>query len=260
MAARLIRLCEAHGVHRNQIPRFVGHALTLQDVQDDASVLAKLDEPLLEHVCARFAIRREWLDGAHAQIHPQHRFYKSPQEFSAFITALRSANPNGSLSGVVLAPNDHVPNAEALLILQETIGAIGERSIYRYHVCDGWPFSYWKARAYLAACIAIAWRHHVYIHGRCAPADAIARLASGTTLLGWQGEGIWTFGMKQWHPEDMALRPDAFLDGIDPEENHFGLRAGLQLWLELERDGFMELGLGKSARPLFTQALARWAS
>jgi hypothetical protein len=43
IATRFVRLFESHGVHRNQIPSFIGHGLTLQDIQDDTSLLAKLD-------------------------------------------------------------------------------------------------------------------------------------------------------------------------------------------------------------------------
>ena len=78
VAARFVRLFETHGVHRNQIPRFFGHGLNLQDMQDDATLLAKLDEPLLEAACEMFAVRREWLDGAETQVHPCHEFYKYP--------------------------------------------------------------------------------------------------------------------------------------------------------------------------------------
>jgi len=44
VATRFIRLFESHDVHRNQIPRFFGHGLLPKDVQDDASLFAKLDE------------------------------------------------------------------------------------------------------------------------------------------------------------------------------------------------------------------------
>ena len=71
VVARFVRLFETHGVHRNQIPRFFEHGLTLKDVQDDASLLAKLDEAMLEAACALFAVRREWLDGAEKQAHPE---------------------------------------------------------------------------------------------------------------------------------------------------------------------------------------------
>ena len=70
VAARFIQLFEAHGVHRNQIPRFFGHGLTLIDLKDNASLLLKLNEEMLEGVCQLFAVRREWLDGAEKQISP----------------------------------------------------------------------------------------------------------------------------------------------------------------------------------------------
>ena len=84
VVTRFARLFESHGVHRNQIPRFIGHSLTLKDVQDDASLLAKLDEPLLEAACEMFAVRREWLDGAEKQAHPDHDFYKHPEDFARY--------------------------------------------------------------------------------------------------------------------------------------------------------------------------------
>lgn len=82
VATRFVGLLESHGVHRNQIPRFIGHGLTLTDVQDDTALLAKLDEPLLDAVCTQFAVHREWLDGAGPQIHPVHDFYKQNVELS----------------------------------------------------------------------------------------------------------------------------------------------------------------------------------
>jgi hypothetical protein len=79
VATRLVRLFESHGVRRNQIPRFINHGLTLKDVQDDASLLPKLDEMFVAAVCERFAVRREWLDGVESQIHPCLDFYKNPE-------------------------------------------------------------------------------------------------------------------------------------------------------------------------------------
>lgn len=257
VAARLVRLLESHGVHRNQIPRFIGHGLTLRDVEDDAALLAKLDEEILEDACARFAIRREWLDGAETQAHPCHDFYKHPEEFLRFVDTLRANNPEGQMGGALIVPNERIWEDEALLILQETIGHVGDKPIFRYHLCNGWIFSYWKARAYLTACTAIAWKRGIYIHGIRISKNQIGPLAQGETLLGWKGEGIWDFGHKTWDPEDMALRPDVFLEGIDPEQDNFGIKSGLELWLELEERGFMDIGIRQNTRPLFQQELAK---
>lgn len=258
VASRFIRVFESHGVHRNQIPRFFGHGLKLQDLQDEASLLAKLDETALEDLCERFAVRREWLDGAEPQVHPCHNFYKEPRGFLRLVETLKRENLEGQFSGIVLAPIEKDHDAEALLILQESIGFVGEKLIYRYHICNNWTFTYWKARAYLTACIAVAWNHQIYVHGIYTSKKQIAALSEGHTLLGWKGEGVWSFGVKRWDPEDMALRPDAFLNGIDPERNNFGIEAGLKHWLELEHQGFMNTGSGKTVRPLFEHELGKY--
>ncbi len=145
-----------------EIPRFFGRELRLEDVQNNTSLLPKLDEHHLDALCRLFAVRREWLDGADKQPHPMHSFYKRPRDFAAFINNLQLANPDGELSGVVIAPEDSCEGV-ALIILEETIGWVGEKPIFRYHLCDEWPFSYWKARAYLTACIAIAWKVQVLV-------------------------------------------------------------------------------------------------
>lgn len=255
---RFIRLFESHGVHRNQIPRFIGHGLALEDVQNEDRLLAALDEPLLEATCERFAVRREWLDGAEEQIFPRHRFYKTPEDFSEFLDKLRSGNPDGEMLGVVVAPGESDWTAEAVLILQEPIGYLGDKPVYRYHMCDTWAFSYWKVRAYLAACVAIAWKRNIYIHGIHMPGQDIMQLAEGHQLPVWGGEGIWALGHKTWDPEYMALQPQAFLDGVDPERDYFGIESGLRLWLELEEMGLMDAGFPCNARPLFEKELAKY--
>ena len=261
VAVRFVRLFESHGVHRNQIPRFFGHSLTLKDVQDDASLFAKLDETILETVCKRFAVRREWLDGAESQIHICHDFYKHPEAFTDFIEHLKANNPDGDLQGVLIAPNERDWQAYALVILQETVGSVGDKPIYRYHLCNNWAFTYWKARAYLTACVAIAWKHKVYVHGIYMPKKEVNRLAEGKTMLGWQGEGIWELGHKGWDPEDMALQPEAFLESVDPEHDNFGIKSGLGLWLDLEQRGLMATGFPvPNARQLFQQELEKFST
>lgn len=258
VAARLVHLFEAHGVHRNQIPRFIGHGLTVKDVKDEDSLLAKLDEPLLDATCEMFAVRREWLDGVDQQVHITHDFYKYPKEFARFLDTILNTEDSGSIIGVVIAPEEKNWDAHALLILQETVGHIGEKAIYRFHICNNWAFTYWKARAFLTACVAIAWKRDAYIHGISMPVEEIRRLESGNTLLGWSGEGIWELGHVTWHPEDMALKPDTFLKYVNPEKNKFGIRSGLELWLALAEEGLMDAGLGTQPRRLFEDELRKY--
>lgn len=258
VATRLVRVLGSHGVHRNQIPRFVGYGISVKDVESDATLMTALTEEVLEGVCARLAIRREWLDGADSQVHPYYDFYKRPSEFLAFVEELKEKNPDGEIAGVVIAPVESELGADALLILQETIGHVGEKPIFRYHLCNNWGFDYWKGRGYLTACIAICWKRNIYVHGIHKTKAEIKQLAWGETLLGWQGEGIWELGHTTWHPEDMTISPEEFLRGIRAEQNNFGIKSALRLWLRLDEQGFLDSGLGGSSREAFEQELAKW--
>lgn len=241
LGSRFVRLFESHGVHRNQIPRFFGHGLTVKDVQDDQSLLGKLEEPLLEAACEQFGVRREWLDGAEPQVYACHDFYKKPEEVLPLLNALREANPEGELDGILIAPEGR--EGEALVLLSERIGWIGDKAIYRYHLCNNWLFEYWKSRAYLTAFIAICWKSGVHIRGTYLPEQEIKRIVSGETLVCAEDGDPGVHGSRLWHPEDMALKPEAFLSGVDPERHQFGIKSALQLWLDLEQQGYMDCGL-----------------
>ena len=257
IASRVIHIFEAHGVHRNQIPRFFGHGLTLEDVQRDECLLPKLTDALLDEVCKTFALRREWLDGADENAYEVHRFYKHPEDFASFIDDLKTENPDGVIDGVVIAPVERVGEVRALLVFEEQVGWVGDKPIFRYYLCDEWAFSYWKCRAYLAACVAIAWSKQIDLKGVTAKSKDISRLAEGATLMAWSSAPIPLIG-KRWYPEDMCLKPEVFLDGIDPEQQRYGVRAGLALWLDLHSEGWMETGLSmyekSNVRALFEGA------
>tara|TARA_R110001599_G_scaffold64023_4_gene179602 strand:- start:289500 stop:290378 length:879 start_codon:yes stop_codon:yes gene_type:complete len=243
---RFIRLFESHGVHRNQISRFFGHGLTLADVQTDASLLAKLNDSMLDDACRLFGVRREWLDGADDQIYQQHHFYKYPKDFIDFIASLKFNNPEGQFEGMVFAPDTDVGDDEAVLIIRESVGFIEDRTIYRFYICDTWVFVYWKCRAYLTACIAIAWKNSIYVQGRYIPRKYIEKIISGTFLLASAGDYVFSDkATSRWHPEDMALYPKAFLHRIDPERDNFGIQAALSTWVELSDQGFMDTGIGE---------------
>jgi hypothetical protein len=241
VSSRFIRLFERHDVHRNQIPRFFGHGLTVQDVRDEASLLSKLDDPLLDAACSLFGVRREWLEGAESQVYPCHDFYKRPEDVAPFLKVLKESNPDGRLNGILIAPTEQQGNA--LIVLDEVVGAIGEKPIYRHHLCSNWLFDYWKSRAYMTACVAIAWKHGVCIRGSYLPSKEIKRIVAGEALFQSEDGGAIDRSGKPWYPEDMALKPEAFLSGVNPEQNRHGLASALELWLQLEENGYMDTGL-----------------
>ena len=256
VATRFLRLFESHGVHRNQIPRFFGNGITLVDVQSEEVLLRMLNDQILDAACQLFAVRREWLDGAEPQVHPLHDFYKQPERFRYFIRSLKAANPNGNLRGTLYFPCEKRAH-EALLILEECIGSIGEKQISRLHLCNNWSVTYWKSRGYMTACVAIAWRDKAYINGRDLPAKDIDRLGSGEVLLGWGGEGL-PMGSALWHPDDMALYPKKYLERVDPERHKFGYAFALKLWLDLAEEGYMDIGIDKNSVELFKRELTKY--
>lgn len=241
IAHRFLTLFESHGVHHNQIPRFFGHGLTLQDVQTYQKLSEKLSDDHLDAACELFAVRREWLEGAETQIYPIHDLYKHPENVEPFIAMLRSDKPHGQLRGELLTSEN---GRDALLVLTEIVGEIGDKPIMRYHLCGDWIFDYWKSRACLTAFVATAWRLDVYISGHKLARECIQPLCTGETLLTRTGEPIWETQVIRWHPEDMALEPSAFLLGVDPETNSHGIKEGLKLWLSLADQGFMCTGFG----------------
>jgi hypothetical protein len=170
-----------------------------------------------------------------------HDFYKKPEEVLPFLNALREANPEGNLDGILIAPEGE--KGEALVLFSECIGWVGDKAIYRYHLCTNWLFDYWKSRAYLTAFIAICWKRGVHIRGTYLPEMDIKRIASGEMLVCTEDGSPGVGGSRLWHPEDMALRPDEFISGVDSEEDQFGIKSALRLWLDLEHQGYMDTGL-----------------
>lgn len=242
VSSRFIELFEAHGVHRNQIPRAFGHNLTLADVQSDSHLLANLNEEILEDACSLFNIQRAWLDGADKQVYPTYDFYNNPNGFKEFIEKL-TPDSEHKISGVLLTPREGDNERTALLLIQQIIGYIEDRPYYRYYLLDNWQFSYWKSRAYLTSCIAHCWARKVHIFGLSVSGKFIESISDGQILLSWGKEGIHYLKGKKWYPEDMTIRPEIFLNGVDPERKNFGLKAGLKMWINLESEGHMHSGL-----------------
>ncbi|ENM5760153.1 hypothetical protein ACQ902_003959 [Vibrio mimicus] len=69
LSTRLVTAFEAHGVHRNQIPKVLGFELTVNDVFSDEKFLSVLTEEVLDSACNLLGIKCDWLDGASKQVH-----------------------------------------------------------------------------------------------------------------------------------------------------------------------------------------------
>lgn len=259
ISSRFIELFESHGVHRNQIPKFFGHGLTIKDVQDEDNLIEKLNDEILDDACKLFAVKREWLDGAQLEVYEAHDFYKYPGEFLTFIDELKLANPEVHFSGELYATLDKYSYAEAFIVIREPIGYIGDNPIERYHLCGTWSFSYWKSRGYLAACVALAFRRGIVLHGIFAKQKDIKKIATGEVLLPSKS-GLTKLYGKRWYPDDMATDPDVYLNGVDPEYRKFGITSALKLWLSLYEQGFMKIKHHENPQPLFQEKLNKLIS
>lgn len=254
VASRFVQLFERHGVHRNQIPSFFGHNLTVAIVAKDDILLPKLTEEILNAACELFAVRREWLDGVDTQIYPLHEFYKDPEGFYEFIVNLKNQSA-GRVGGILFASDSPLrDNDDAVIILEEVIGSVGEKSIYRYHLCNGWFFNYWKSRVYLTACIAIAWKQEVYVHGRKLPFKKLQGYLEGEQFLGEHFDGL-GYRSSMWHPEDMACNPKNLLEGLHDLFHDGECQKTINLWLALAENGWMDTCLNPAPIEKFQQVL-----
>jgi hypothetical protein len=145
-------------------------------------------------------------------------------------------------------------------VLEQEVGAVGDQAIHRYYICHNWFFNYWKSRAYLAACVASAWKRDLNLIGREVPIDFIRKYSNGTHFLEYRLDGALPTSGTPWYPEDMALKPAHFLKGFNRHEKDSD-RLGLSLWLDLESRGFMDTELPYAAvRQAFEEAFLRASS
>jgi hypothetical protein len=264
IASRFVLLFEKHGIHRNQIPRFFGHDLTLADVAQDDKLLNKLTPEILTAAAELFAVRLEWLECVDNQIYKTHDFYKQPEAYRTFLTNL-VADSNQLILAELVWSTDIRCQEDVLLILKEPFAEHGNESVYRYHLCSHWYSKYWKSRADLAACIAMTENQQgVFLRGKKTSGDMTdfcqgQRFIADLAELPYAYRRDWLFRKRHqpWEPDQWLYDPDAYLDGVD--EGDFGKAAALSNWLAHYERGYMQTGHPrKSARAEFMAALEKY--
>ena len=264
IASRFVLLFEKHGIHRNQIPRFFGHGLTLADIASDDKLLNKLDTEILNSAAELFAVRLEWLEGVDEQIYETHDFYKQPEEYQIFLANLVGDSKHLIVAKLVWSTARQCQE-DALLILKEPIAEHGNKSVERYHLCSNWYSKYWKSRADLAACIAMTEKQpHVVLKGNKTAGDITdfchgKRFVTDLDELPYAYQRDWLFRKRYqpWEPDQWLYDPDAYLEGID--EGDFGKAAALSNWLGHYERGNLETGYPKHrAKAEFMAALEKY--
>lgn len=239
LASRFVHLFEAHGVHRNQIPEFFGHQLSLADVQTDKSLLPKLSPNLLRDAAEVFQINSEWLDHGQGEIFPLHHFYKQPKQFGDFIDDLLSDSKDKKLEGYVLTIKPPFDLEEdTLILLQESIGEIGKRTIYRYHLCPGWRLNYWKCCADIACCISQAQKRDIYLKGLYLEKKWLESFAEGGLLPDYEFDfsDIALPRVGGWQPDEFADTPDKFISPLSTTDG-YSIPSAIDRWLDYFNKG-----------------------
>ena len=232
---RFIRLFKKHGVHRNQIPRFFGHGLSLADVHNSDVLLAKLTPEILQAASELFAVRMEWMECVDNKIYQTHNFYKRPEDYAEYLAKLVIDRKNKIFASVVVSTYKS-REEDALLILEEHIDEIGDSDVMRYHLCGGWVTKYWKSRADLTACIAITGNQPIFLKGLIVSpqinsyCDGEGFIADLYNLpLAVKRDWLFRKYYNPWHPDEWLYNPRDYLDGVD--EDIFGKVSALNRWL-----------------------------
>jgi len=170
-----------------------------------------------------------------------HNFYKAPKECYEFLNNIKKNNK--SLSGYLLSPSKAKGqnNHNTAIVITEEIGMLNNRPIERLHILGGWVFSYWKSRAYLAACASIALNSDIWLIGKKCDDEWLKSFCAGEKIAkyNFNYSGFDFNTLETWYVDEFIEQPEKYLSGIDPEQNNFGLHAAISKWLELEALGFI---------------------
>lgn len=246
--ARFVRLFAAHGVHRNQIPRFFGNGIELADVRDDATLAGRLTAEHLLKASELFGVRLEWLESGRGPAQERLDFYKQPRRFWDWLSAVstRAQEKHAFLRALLLLPKGGGPDIEAVLLIAEPVGAFNDDWIERIHWVPAGSPDYWRCRGYLASYVAAADQLNVMLRARRMPKALLAKNVTEVDLVGSTALDDLHSGRDRVEALKWLEDPKAFLSGVDPEQNHFGVQSALRLWLDLEAEGLMK---GASPRP-----------
>lgn len=262
ITSRFIALFESHGVHRNQIPDFFGHGITLHECADETELLNKLDSQCLNDAAELFGVNLEWLQGASTEIYDIPSFYKDNNACDVYLANLKNTHSKDNFSAYVLRAKKKkkhlltifldliayvlsyktdIHNRDrdnAVFLITEVIGHINEREIYRYHLAGKIQNNYWKARAYFAVSCALLIKHGFQPIGQTVNEQWLISLNEGKTLIEYDFTEGWQHfilpNSRVWYVDEFLECPEKYLAGVDPERDNFGHISALQMWLEFK--------------------------
>ena len=211
MVERFISIYENHDIRANQIPKFVSNFdLKLSDFMSRESVINILGEELISWTCDRFGVEKSWVEGetdssgeltsriyeyfdCYKKLHLVTNLLKSYEEIPRRDICLY-AFKNGSLT------RDTINKSIVVLVFQEKIGVINQRSVYRYKpITTHWQWDYFKMRYQAKAIFMLCRKYEIEMRGFDLADSVIDKIVGGKLFPGTVLKNCY---QRSWFPED----------------------------------------------------------
>lgn len=127
-----------------------------------------------------------------------------------------------------------------MLLVAEPIAVFNDEWIECIHWVPGGPADYWRCRGYLASYVAATDNFDVMLRAQRMPSATLTKKVIEADLVGSAAFSDLHSVGDRMEPLKWLEDPEAFLAGVDPERNNYGLESALQLWLKLEAEGLIK--------------------
>lgn len=230
-------------MHRNQIPAFFGHGITLHAMTDLAELSKQLTPEILQQASSLFGVRQDWLECVSDKIYNVPDFYKHPEEFDQYITELKQTT--NELWCYVLRTRQSAQrddDSDGAFLFVETIGVVNNREVVKYHPVGHLRIGYWKSRADFAANCGLLIKSGIQQVGKYADKDWLKKFNCGTVIpkYDYQDGSVAVASSAVWYIDEFFERPEHFLKGVDAEANNFGLRSAINRWFYWSAKGYFD--------------------
>ncbi len=207
---RIIKVFEAHEVHKNEIPRVVPseYGISLISLKDDKSFLEKITPEFVDWLCTFFGIRREHIEKGDQRLYDTADYYKNERELLLYIKGLQKEGKEFYIYAFknvekLSKENEIDRHHRVNILIREKIFDKHSLTIYKnIPTSTLWYWGYWRSRHQFKAIARILHlKLNVFMKGYDLHTDQIERLSAGELFYS-------DLNLKthfSWHPEDYSL-------------------------------------------------------
>lgn len=217
LANKFYKVFEDHGVSRGQIPSFVDKKFDIQykDVEDEKSIIPKLNDELLDWVAKKFEINRSWFDASEGDLFNGKLYttidcYKNIHAFMNLLENLIDEVDSYSYRHSIRVSfyknfknfegDESTYNARVIIVVKVKIGKTTTGSVYKYIMIeDNLRWDYWKSRQDIKRIIRILERFRIPNDGYDLTDSEIDEI---TSLKIVPRAILEKFRMVTWYPYD----------------------------------------------------------